>query len=552
MDIIRVFSSTLKLGLALMKSLSIQSKIFILLVCTGVLALASSLITSINQQTHLAEETIDSNIRVLADNYFDSINTMMLTGTMANREIISSKLKDEPNIEEARIIRSEKVTSMYGPGFANQKPINADEKMALKGQELMAIEEVDGERVLTFLRPIIASKNYKGTDCLGCHQAKEGDVLGAIKLSYSLKDIDQAITKNAMVSGFIMAAIFAAMFVVLGYIFKNLFIDRLRHLGRTMRFAAQNNDLTLSIHDDVNDELGRLAKNFNLMMTSFKNNIAHVSESAQILIASAEKINAGAETTEQAILQQKNSTVSVAAAINELESSSSEVKNTTHIASEKSDESNSIAEKSVQVAEVTESSIVQLASDVRQATDQVNQLQNQTLDVGRVLEVISSIAEQTNLLALNAAIEAARAGEAGRGFAVVADEVRTLATRTHDSTSEIKATIEKLQQDANATMEAMNASCEEADERAEQVKDVANSLKDISNHMQEINTLNLQIADATEQQNLAAEEINHNIVTISDNAEASFNDARENKEVSEQLLTLAHALDEQVKTFKLN
>ena len=535
-----------------MKSLSIQSKIFFLLILAGILALIASMITSTNQQESLAEETIESNIRLLADNYFDSINTMMLTGTMANREILSTKLKGEPNIRDARIIRSEKVNSMYGSGFDNQKPMNTEEKLALKGQEILHIDQINGERVLTFIRPVIASSDYKGTNCLGCHQAQDGDVLGAIKLSYSLQEVDSVISRNVIVSGLIMASIFAVVFSVLGYLFKSLFINRLRHLGRTMRFAAQNNDLTLTIKDDVNDELGRLANNFNLMMKSFKGNIAHVSESAKVLISSAEKIYSGAETTEKAILEQKNSTESVAAAINQLESSSSEVKNTTHIASDKSDESNEIARESVQVAQITETSIVQLANDVRQATDQVNQLQNQTLDVGRVLEVISAIAEQTNLLALNAAIEAARAGEAGRGFAVVADEVRTLATRTHESTSEIKATIEKLQSDARATMDAMNASCEEADERAEQVKNVANSLRNISSHMQEINQLNLQIADATEQQNLAAEEINHNIVTISDNAESSFQDARENKEVSESLLQLARELDDQVRAFKLN
>lgn len=535
-----------------MKSLSIQSKIFCLLVLAGILALIASMLTSSSQQKQLAEETIESNIRLLADNYFDSINSMMLTGTMANREILSTKLKDEPNIRDAKIIRSEKVTRMYGPGFDYQKATNQEEQRVLNGEEILHIDDVNGERVLTFLRPIIASENYKGTNCLGCHQAQEGDVLGAVKLSYSLQEVDSDISRNVMISGLIMAVIFILVFGLLGYLVKTLFIDRLRHLGKTMRLAAQNNDLTLTIEDDVNDELGRLASNFNLMMDSFKSNIAHVSNSAKILISSAEKIFTGSETTEQAILQQKNSTESVAAAINELESSSSEVRNTTHIASQKSDDSNAIAKESVRVAQVTETSILQLAQDVRQATDQVNQLQHQTLDVGRVLEVISSIAEQTNLLALNAAIEAARAGEAGRGFAVVADEVRTLATRTHDSTAEIKATIEKLQHDANTTMNAMNASCEEADQRAEQVKEVANSLRDISAHMQEINQLNLQIADATEQQNQAAEEINHNIVSISDNAESSFNDARENKEVSEQLLQLAHSLDQQVRTFKLN
>lgn len=534
-----------------MKSLSIQSKIFILLVFTGLLALVSSLIISTNQQATLAEATIESNVRVLADNYFDSINTMMLTGTMANREIISQKLKDEPNIREARLIRGERVIGLYGAGFANQKPMDDKEQKALEGQELLSVDEQDGERVLTFLRPIVASADYKGTNCLGCHQAKEGEVLGAIKLSYSLQEVDEAITENAAISGIIMASIFAVTFILLGYLFKSLFINRLRNLGRTMRLAAQNNDLTLTIHDEVNDELGRLAKNFNLMMDSFKHNMSHVSHSAKVLITSAEKIYAGAETTEQAILEQKNSTVSVAAAINELESSSAEVKSTTHVASEKSDDSNLIAEKSVQAAEKTEASIIHLANDVRNAANQVNELQSQTLDVGQILEVISNIAEQTNLLALNAAIEAARAGEAGRGFAVVADEVRTLATRTHDSTAEIKATIEKLQRDANTTVAAMQASCEEADQRAEQVKEVAHSLKNISLHMSEINELNLQIANATEQQNLAAEEINQNVINISDNAEASFNDAKDNKNVSEELVQLARALDDQVRTFKV-
>ena len=172
--------------------------------------------------------------------------------------------------------------------------------------------------------------------------------------------------------------------------------------------------------------------------------------------------------------------------------------------------------------------------------------------MGNVLEVISSIAEQTNLLALNAAIEAARAGDTGRGFAVVADEVRTLATRTHDSTDEIRRTIDKLQDEAANTVTMMSSSCEEADERALQVKKVAQALQDISSQMNEINQLNVQIANATEQQNLAAEEINQSVVAISDNAERSLVDAKDNQKVSEELLSLARSLDEQVRAFKLN
>ena len=319
-----------------------------------------------------------------------------------------------------------------------------------------------------------------------------------------------------------------------------------------MHLATTNKDLSLTVDDSNNDELSSLATSFNHMIGAFKDNIAQVSHSSKVLIHSAESIYASADATEQAILKQKQGTDSVAAAINELESSSSEVKNTTHFASEKSEHSNQLAQQSLHVAEHTEQSINQLAADVRAAAEQVSQLQTQTLDVGKVLEVISSIAEQTNLLALNAAIEAARAGEAGRGFAVVADEVRTLATRTHDSTDEIRRTIDKLQSEAAQTVNTMNNSCEEADERAVQVKQVAKALRDISSQMSEINQLNVQIADATEQQNLAAEEINQSVIAISDNAEHSLVDAHENQKVSEELLSLARSLDEQVRRFKLS
>ncbi|CAH9059870.1 hypothetical protein PSECIP111854_02492 [Pseudoalteromonas sp. CIP111854] len=535
-----------------MRVTSIQHKIYALLALTGILVLTASIISSSSQQQKLAQDTVSDNIHLLADNYFDSINTMMLTGTMANREILSQKLRNHPNIDDAHIIRGKEVVKLYGAGNANQSPNSEAERQALKGIESVMIEKRDGKRIMTYLKPMIASSDYKGTNCLGCHQAKEGDVLGAVRISYSLEDIDATVSSNTWLNTVLLSAIFVVTFVSLGSLFRKLFIKRLRTLGRTMRLASQNKDLSLSIDDTVDDELGRLAINFNNMMASFKENISQVSHTSQILIQSAETIYTSADTTEQAIQEQKQGTDSVAAAINELESSSSEVKNTTHFASEKSDSSNHLAEQSMTVAEHTELSINQLAHDVRQAAGQVSQLQAQTLEVGKVLEVISSIAEQTNLLALNAAIEAARAGEAGRGFAVVADEVRTLATRTHDSTDEIKRTIDKLQTEAQQTVQAMSASCEEADDRAAQVKKVAQALKDISNQMHEINDLNLQIADATEQQNLAAEEINQSVVAIRDNAEQSLIDAHGSKKVSEELLNLARSLDEQVRSFKID
>lgn len=534
-----------------MRHHSVQHKIFFLLAITGILVLCASLFIGKQQQSELAHQTIEQNIKILADNYFDSINTMMLTGTMANREILRNKILSEKQIKDIHIIRAEQINKFFGPGEANQAPQNQQERDALQGVEQVHFSGSGDTELITYLKPIVASADYRGTNCLGCHQSKEGEILGAIKVSYSLSEVNEVVSKNAWTSFAILSVIFIITFVTLGWVFRKFLIERLRVIGKSMRLASQNNDLTIHVKDETNDELGRLANNFNLMMDTFKSNISQLSESSKVLIHSAERIYDSAETTEQAINQQKQGTDSVAAAINELETSSTEVKNTTHFASERSDTSNHLAESSLTIAEQTEQSINGLAEEVRLAAEQVAQLQNRTLEVGKVLEVISGIAEQTNLLALNAAIEAARAGEAGRGFAVVADEVRTLANRTHDSTDEIKRTIENLQSEALETVKTMNRSSEDANQRAEQVQKVAVALKDISEHMTEINQLNIQIADATEQQSLAAEEINQSVIAISDNAETSLVDAHESKQVSESLLNLARELDQQVRKFKL-
>jgi len=191
-----------------------------------------------------------------------------------------------------------------------------------------------------------------------------------------------------------------------------------------------------------------------------------------------------------------------------------------------------------------------LASEVEGAAEVIQTLEQDSVDIGKVLDVIRGIAEQTNLLALNAAIEAARAGEQGRGFAVVADEVRTLASRTQTSTEEIDEMITRLQAGTNRAVKAMQVGTEQAQAGVDQAAEAGNSLESITQAIAQINDMNIQIANAAEEQSAVAEEINRNITNISDVADQAAGGARETTQASEQVAMLSEKLGGLVSQFK--
>jgi methyl-accepting chemotaxis protein len=530
---------------------SIQKKLNFLLLIIGLLILLISLVSNNNQQKKLVEETIEHSLELIAGNYFDSINTLMLTGTMANKSILEDKIRNEKNIEVAKIIRSEPVIKLYGSGPENNQAENEAERAALLGIESMTITNLGKRRIMTYLKPIIGSENYNGTNCLTCHMSQSGEVLGVIKLSYSLGDSDQAIVKNSWFNGLLLSSVFIIAFLSLALIIKRLFFKRLNLLDDVMHNIHDANDLTLRIRDQSDDELGRLSHNFNAMLDRFLENMEKVTHTSVVLNQAADEILHSAQTTELAIQQQKASTQSVVMLIHELKESSVQVKGTTEDASQRSNSGNEQARQGMLIAQTTQQNMNELAIEVSIASKKVDNLQIQTQEVGKVLEVISKIADQTNLLALNAAIEAARAGETGRGFAVVADEVRSLASNTQQTTSKIKQTIESLQNEAKQTVDVMNRSAQDAESRAKQVEQVTSTLSMITQQMQEINRLSVQIAVATDQQNNASEEISRNVEEIAEGADKSLLDATISKSISLNLQTLAKELSEQVSLFKL-
>lgn len=533
------------------QQMSLAKKINLALVLIALIFLSTTIYFFYNDEKILAEHFVERNLESLALNYFDSVNTMMLTGTIANRKIIQDKIISQDDIVEARILRAPALTKIFGAGHADQSAKSTFEREGLSGTKAFKQFNENGKRMMSFIMPIKASDDYRGTNCLTCHQVANNEILGAVKITYDLSSVDKTITSSITHATILQLIITIISFGLLSYTLKKLVFFRLERLRKNIKSVEENLDLNKEVTVHYHDEIGAVSSALNGMMNTFKQSFLSISDATSKLIISAQKVDEISSLTRAAVLDQKNSTDSVAAAINELDASANDVQQNTQSAADKSISANEQASQGLALVEEAKVGIDELRDKVIENTHMITELSNKTNEVSSVLEVITAIAEQTNLLALNAAIEAARAGEQGRGFAVVADEVRSLATRTRESIDQIQSTIGALQKNAKDAVMSMNDASQQANEKAEDVANVANLLVDISTEIKELDDLNCQISEAAKQQNLAADEINVNVVNISNAAEKSSDDAIRGKEISEHLLALANDLNEQLAKFKL-
>ncbi|KAB7681614.1 methyl-accepting chemotaxis protein [Plesiomonas shigelloides] len=301
----------------------------------------------------------------------------------------------------------------------------------------------------------------------------------------------------------------------------------------------------------TSDELSDLGKELRRMKEGLHNLIRNIAESASQVTYAVEQVNMIAEQAAEGLAQQQSEVSQLAAAMNEMQATVQDVSvNTAHAASSAQDASNqSICGNDI-VCE-TVSSIRSVSKQIEQASIIVQQLEQDSSSISVVLDVIRNIADQTNLLALNAAIEAARAGEQGRGFAVVADEVRTLAQKTQDSTTQINHIIEALQQRASEACHAMEVSCKEATHCVDHAQCAGDKIKEINIEISKISDMSAQIATATEEQSAVAAELNKNIINISEASNAVSNGATETTKACGSLLELSEQLNAMVRKFKM-
>ena len=310
-------------------------------------------------------------------------------------------------------------------------------------------------------------------------------------------------------------------------------------------------DLSQDVQVQGSDELAMLMRAMHEMTANLRGLIGSMSDGVQQLASAAEELSAVTEQTSAGINQQKQETEQVATAVNEMSATVQDVARNAETAAESADAADSQARQGQAVVNQTIERIHELAESITNSSETIERLKHDSGNIGAILDVIKGISEQTNLLALNAAIEAARAGEAGRGFAVVADEVRSLAMRTKQSTNEIEELIRTLQQGAEEAVRSMGHNCSLADSSVDAAGETGRALQAITQSVSAIQQMNQQIAAAAEQQSAVAEGINRSVMNIRDVADQSAAASEETSASSADLARLSGDLQQQISRFRL-
>ena len=327
-------------------------------------------------------------------------------------------------------------------------------------------------------------------------------------------------------------------------------IAPLTNFSKRISEIRKGNDLTQRI-EERHDEIGVISKEFNIFMAHFQTLIKSINKTVDALSASSSVVSKSVAKTTEGIVNQSHESDMVATAVTEMGIVAGEIANNARQTKDKTDGASVKALEGKEKLDSTVVNINELSAQLNTAGEEIVQLQAKSNGITSVLEVIKGIADQTNLLALNAAIEAARAGEQGRGFAVVADEVRTLAIRTQDSTAEITTIINELQVTTSEIVTTVGICKEQGLNSVNQAQETEEVLNEIITDVNAIAEMTVLVATAVEQQSIVVKEVDENIIRIRDIGEQVANDSQENSRASDDVATLASKLHEEASIFKI-
>lgn len=380
----------------------------------------------------------------------------------------------------------------------------------------------------------------------------DGNQIGQFDVSLSTADMERLLANQVRQNIIVVSILLAVSLLTVFMLTKKLMLGPVAEVTRSLASIADGGgDLSRRLPTERGDEVAALAHNFNRVMEHIAQIIRDVIDVTDQVDKNVHAMTKATDSTAQASAQQTQQIEQIATALQELSASAEEVARNASDTAEHTRQTSELADESDRAVTSSSVAVQQLTEQIEATASRIQVLQDSSGSIGSVMEVINTIAEQTNLLALNAAIEAARAGEQGRGFAVVADEVRALAQKTQNSTEEIGQIVTQLQRAADEAHESMRNSVNSVQETSTSSAKVAESLGAMRENIDRINDMNHHIASASQQQNAVAAEVSKIITTIQSLAENMFQDAQVVRDNSTELARESIELNNQLNNFKL-
>ncbi|WP_306523952.1 methyl-accepting chemotaxis protein [Rheinheimera sp.] len=491
-------------------------------------AAASEMETSLNSLVSTVVDLIRTNTPTTSETLSNEIKNRMsdIAGKM-------TVIKDEAG-ESVEMVADleEKITAI------NDLLNSADGILALKQQRLAAT--ASAQKMLTTAE----QQTTDAVSALNQLLSKARSAAGEIQ-----QEAESGVS-NAVVLIFIVVLVSIVLAVGIALLTVRSITTPLAKVNEILGVVASG-DLTKKLDDSASDEFGELARNCNQVISNLRQLIQGIISRSTQLAAASEQTSAITVQSTQAIREQKSQVTQAATATTEMSSTSQGVMQSSSDALAEIKHADSEAERVKGISNTNKQTILQLSQEVEQASKVINKLHQDSASIGSILDVIRGIAEQTNLLALNAAIEAARAGEQGRGFAVVADEVRSLASKTQSSTQEIQAMIQVLQSGAHAAVEAMNKGRRQAENCVTQTEVAAEALDSITHAVHLAHDMSEQISHAAREQNQVSHEISKLLESIVNIAEETASGAEQTSDSSHEVARLAEELRQSVDQFKV-
>ena len=508
--------------------------------------------TRVNRDTAIAQaEDFAHSIHEMT---MAGLTGMMITGTVGQREVFLDQIKQLSVIKDLQVVRGEAVSQQFGPGSRPAPALDADERAALASRgEVVRVERDAGSgEYLRVVKPALAAENYLGKNCLACHLVPAGTPLGLVSMKVSLDRVNAAVDLFMWQRIVVAALISLPLIAFVIFFIRRFVVTPLTEMNRSLaQIAKGEGDLTRRLNVAGDDEIGRTAATFNEMLATIAGLVRQVGESAGRVTGAAHQLSASATQVADGSRRQHDQSEHAAASVDGMAANIAQVAESAERVHQRSRESLLRAEDGGRTLDSLVTEVGHAEDAVRQMADSVEQFVQSTTAITTMTREVREIADQTNLLALNAAIEAARAGEQGRGFAVVADEVRKLAEKSARSAGEIDAVTVQLSRQSVAVREAIHQGLDHLASSRSSVGSVSAAIAAANESVVAVGHGLDEIADATEQQRSASAAVAQSIEAIAEMARDNTAAVESTTRAARDMESLAGELQQTVSRFRV-